>query len=50
MKPVIASIYNGLKSDLQLRLWVVYHERYHLRPLLKITLMSKNYIINAYDK
>jgi hypothetical protein len=40
MKSKLASIYRRLKSDLQLRLQVVYHKRYHLRPLLK----------NAYEQ
>lgn len=50
MKMRIVRIYRRLKSDLQLRLQVVYHKRYHLRPLLKNAYEQKIKLINAYDK
>jgi hypothetical protein len=48
LKTIITGIYRRLKSYLQLRLQVVYHKRYHLRPLLK-NAYGQNDIINAYE-
>jgi hypothetical protein len=49
MEIELASIYRRLKSDLQLRLQVVYHKRYHLRPLLNNAYEQK-LLYNAYEK